>query len=170
MPTLADVVHRQGPEYLQRFGSRMSADQRRALRDIARCRTPALGGQLWSCPQCGGRHYAYHSCGNRHCPACGADDAKLWLDRQQALLLPVSYHLVTFTAPEALRGAIRSHPRELLPVLFKAGVSGLMDLCSESQWLGAVPGVTAVLHTFTPSSPAAGWIPTDPGAGRIPGS
>jgi hypothetical protein len=57
--------------------------------------------------------------------------------------------LVTFTVPEALREAIRSHPRELLPVLFRAGVSGLMDLCAEPQWFGAVPGVTAVLHTWT---------------------
>lgn len=151
MPTLADVVHRQGPAYLQRFGSRMSADQHRALRDIARCRTPALGGHLWLCPQCGMERFAYHSCGNRHCPACGADDARRWLDRQQALLLPVTYHLVTFTVPEALRGPIRSHPRELLPVLFKAGVSGLLDLCAEPAWLGAMPGVTAVLHTWTRS-------------------
>ena len=149
MPTLADIVRRHGPEYVQRFGERMSADQLRALRDIADCRTPALGGQRWCCPQCGEQFFAFHSCGNRHCPACGADDARLWLDRQQALLLPVSYHLCTFTVPEALRRLIRSHPRELLALLFRAASSTLLDLCANPQWFGATPGVTAVLHTWT---------------------
>jgi hypothetical protein len=149
VPTLADIVRRHGPEYVQRFGDRMSADPLRALRDIARCRTPVMGGHLWSCPRCRKEHLAFHSCGNRHCPACGADDARRWIDRQQALLLPVTYHLCTATVPEALRRPIRSHPRELLPLLFHAASSTLMDLCSNPKWLGAMPGVTAVLHTWT---------------------
>ena len=146
---MADIVRRHGQAYLRQFGERMSADQFRALRDIAACRTPALGGQRWCCPQCGEQRFAFHSCGNRHCPACGADDAHAWLDRQQALLLPVPYHLATFTVPEPLRRPIRSHPRELLPLLFRTSASTLLDLCANPRWFGAVPGVTGVLHTWT---------------------
>lgn len=149
MASLADIVRRHGREYRQRFGERMPRDQHRALRDIARCRTAALGGQLWRCPSCGEERFAFHSCGNRHCPACGADDARLWLDRQQALLLPVTYHLATVTVPAALRRPIRSHPRELLALLFRASASALLDLCANPKWFGAMPGVTAVLHTWT---------------------
>ena len=149
MPELADIVRRHGPAYRQQFGERMSADQLRALRDIAVCRTPVLGGQRWCCPQCGQQRLAFHSCGNRHCPACGADDAHAWRDRQQALLLPVPYHLATFTVPDTLRRPIRSHPRELLPLLFRAASTTLLDLCANPRWLGATPGVTAVLHTWT---------------------
>jgi hypothetical protein len=149
MPSLADIVRRHGPEYLRKFGARMPADQRRALRDIARCRTPALGGQRWQCPRCGQERFSFHSCGNRHCPACGADDARQWLDRQQALLLPVEYHLATFTLPEALRRPLRAHPRELLALLFQTSASTLLDLCANPRWFGATPGVTAVLHTWT---------------------
>jgi hypothetical protein len=146
---LADIVRRHGPAYRQQFGERMSADQLRALRDIAVCRTPVLGGQLWCCLTCGQERLAFHSCGNRHCPACGADDAHAWRDRQQALLLPVPYHLATFTVPDALRRTIRSHPRELLALLFRTASSTLLDLCANPRWLGATPGVTAVLHTWT---------------------
>jgi hypothetical protein len=137
---VADIVRRHGPEYLRQFGDRMSVDQLRALRDIVACRTPVMGGQRWSCPQCAGQHFAFHSCGNRHCPACGADDARDWCDRQQALLLPVTYHMATFTVPEGLRRIIRSHPRELLALLFRAASSTLLDVCANPKWFGAVYG------------------------------
>jgi hypothetical protein len=149
VPTVADIVRRHGPGYVQQFGARMSADQLRALRDLAACRTPALGGQRWCCPQCGEQVFAFHSCGNRHCPQCGADDARRWLDRQQALLLPVTYHLCTFTVPDGLRRLIRAHPRQLLPLLFRSASSTLLDLCANPRWFGATPGLTAVLHTWT---------------------
>lgn len=149
MPSLADIVRRHGPEYLHAFGARMSADQRRALRAIARCRTPALGGHRWQCPHCQEERFAFHSCGNRHCPACGADDARRWLDRQESLLLPVPYHLTTFTLPEELRRTVRSHPRELLGLLVQLSASTLLDVCANPRWMGATPGVTAALHTWT---------------------
>jgi len=146
---VADIIRRHGPEYVRQFGSRMSSDQLRAMRDIADCRTPAMGGQHWLCPGCGEQHFAFHSCGNRHCPVCGADDAHAWRDRQEALLLPVTYHLATFTVPEALRRPIRSNPRQLLPILFQTASSTLIDICANPQWFGATPGITAILHTWT---------------------
>src|SRR5262245_48118696 len=99
-----------GRDYLERFAPSMPARLREVLENILRCRTPALGGQLFSCSQCGEFHYQYHSCNDRHCPRCGQADAQAWLARQrQRLLLPVSYFLVTCTVPEALRPWIRSH-------------------------------------------------------------
>lgn len=149
MTTLADILRRHGAEYRARFGNRMPSDQLRAMRAIEACRTPALGGHRWRCPKCGVDRFSFHSCGNRNCPACGHDDARKWLSRQQALLLPVTYHLCTFTIPEALRRPTRSHPRELLPILFKTASSTLLDLCANPRWLGAMPGLSGILHTWT---------------------
>jgi hypothetical protein len=144
------ILRAHGPAYRQRFGTRMAADQLRALRDLAACHTPVLGGVCWHCPQCRERVFAYRSCGNRHCPACGQAEARAWLHRQQGLLLPgVTYHLVTFTVPEVLRRSIRSHPREALPILFDAARSALLDLCRDPRFLGGRPGLTAILHTWT---------------------
>ncbi len=149
MGALAEIFRRHGSAYRAQFAARMPSDQLRAMRAIERCRTAALGGQRWRCPQCGQERGAYHSCGNRHCPACGNDDAREWLRRQEALLLPAGYHLCTFTVPKELRAAIRSHPREGLAILFAASSSTLLDACANPKWFGARPGVTGVLHTNT---------------------
>lgn len=125
-------------------------DQLRAMRDIETCHTPAAGAALWRCPDCGKRHFTFQGCGNRHCPACGKPDAEQWLRKQCALLLPgVVYHLVTFTVHPQLRRPIRSHPRELLDLLMKAAASTLQDLCANEKWVGGMPGMTGVLHTWT---------------------
>lgn len=149
MGALAEIFHRHGPAYRERFAVRMPSDQLKAMRMIEACRTLELGGQRWECPRCAQTHWSLHSCGNRHCPACGGDDARAWLRRQEALLLPVGYHLCTFTVPEELRQAIRSHPREGLSILFAASSSTLLDACANPTWFGARPGVTGVLHTNT---------------------
>jgi len=146
---LADIVRRHSPAYVQQFGSRMPPPHRRVLRDLARCRTHEAGGQLWHCPKCGQTHTACHSCGNRHCPTCGGDDARLWLNRQMALQLPVPYFLCTCTVPEELRQFIASNPSQLLALLFRSSSSALVDLCLNPAWFGAIPGITAMLHTWT---------------------
>lgn len=150
MGRLGEIFRAHGPKYRARFAARMSSDQLRAMRDIEACHTPAAGSALWRCPRCGGRHFTFLGCGNRHCPACGKSAAEAWLRKHCALLLPgVVYHLITFTVPEALRRFIRSHPRELLDLLMRTSASTLLDTCANPRWIGAVPGATAVLHTWT---------------------
>jgi hypothetical protein len=162
MGRLGEIFRAHGPKYRARFAARMSSDQLRAMRDIEACHTPAAGSALWRCPRCGGRHFTFLGCGNRHCPACGKSAAEAWLRKHCALLLPgVVYHLITFTVPEALRRFIRSHPRELLDLLMRTSASTLLDTCANPRWIGAVPGATAVLHTWTrpPSRAPSASIP-----------
>lgn len=150
MSRVGEILLAHGEAYRRLHGSRMTPDQLRAMRALAACHTPALGGVRWRCPRCGGAVFAYRSCGDRHCPACGHADAKLWLERQTRLLLPgVACHLATFTVPDALRGLVRSHPREAFAVLFDAASSALLDLCRDPRRLGGTPALTAVLHTWT---------------------
>jgi hypothetical protein len=144
------LLIRHGPEYLQRFGSSMPARQREVLERILRCRTPALGGQLFACPDCGAHHYRYHSCNDRHCPLCGQTEADEWLRRRQSrLLLPTSYFLVGFTLPDPLRQWIRSHPKPGYDLLFQTSAKALQDLASNPKRLGALLGMLGVLHTWS---------------------
>jgi hypothetical protein len=95
--TVHQLLAQLAPEYLERFGPSMPARHREVLKTILSCRTPAMGGQLFQCPDCPGFHYRYHSCNDRHCPQCGGTDADDWLERRkERLLLPVPYFLVTF--------------------------------------------------------------------------
>lgn len=149
-PTVHQLLRRLAPDYLQRFGPSLPGRHRQVLRKILSCRTPALGGQLFACPDCPGFDYRYHSCNDRHCPQCGQTDADAWLERQRArLLLPVPYFLVTFTVPEELRSFIRSNQPSALDRLFAASAQALQDLAGNPRRLGAQLGMLGVLHTWS---------------------
>ena len=137
-----EVLGRWAPAYLAQFGAAMPARQRAVLQRLLACRTAALGGALYYCPDCDHRHFSYHSCNDRHCPQCGGQDAQQWLEAHAALLLPVNYFLVTFTVPEGLRRWIRSHPSLGYDLLLAASSQALQDLAQNSKRLGAILGVT----------------------------
>ena len=138
------------PAYRQRFGPAMPQRHREVLKKILSCRTAALGGQLFACPDCSGFLYRYHSCNDRHCPQCGQTDALDWLQRQEArLLLPTPYFLVTFTVPEALRHFIRSHQEIGLDLLFASSAQAVQELAANPRRLGAQLGLLGVLHTWS---------------------
>lgn len=144
------LLSRLAPDYRSRFGWAMPQRHREVLKKILSCRTPALGGQLFACPDCRAFHYRYHSCNDRHCPQCGQTDADAWLAGQQArLLLPAPYFLVTFTVPEALRLFIRSHQKIALDLLFACSAQALQDLARNPRRLGADLGFLGVLHTWS---------------------
>ena len=148
--TVHQRLQRWAPEYLQQFGSALPERQRQVLQKILRCRTPALGGQLFQCPDCPAFAYRYHSCNDRHCPQSGQTDADVWLEKQKArLLLPVPYFLLTFTVPQELRPFIRSHRQIGLDLLFAASAQALRDLAGNPKRLGAQLGMLGVLHTWT---------------------
>jgi hypothetical protein len=145
---LAAVLRRHWPAYERKYRARLLPSHRRAVAALLSCRTPALGGQLYRC-DCGQEHYAYHSCNHRACPQCGHADATEWLDRQRRKLLPVPYYLVTFTVPAQLRPVIRSHQKDLYPLLLRESAGALRDIARDHQDLGAQIGFLAVLQTWT---------------------
>lgn len=149
MITLGEIFRRYGPAYRAKFGDRMPASHRAAMAAIEQCRTEALGGQLYSCPQCAMVRYCYHSCRNRHCPTCQQGQAQTWLARQQALLLPVPYFLVTFTLPAQLRRVTRQHQRRLYALLCRSSAAALQQLAADPRFLGGQIGMVGVLQTWT---------------------
>ena len=149
MITLGEIFRRYGPAYRQQYGTRLATSQRQAMAAIEQCRTAALGGQVYTCPRCTTVRYSYHSCRNRHCPTCQHGQAQTWLTKQQALLLPVPYFLVTFTLPAQLRALARQHPRQLYSVLFRRSAAALQQLAADPRFLGGQIGMVGVLQTWT---------------------
>lgn len=149
MVELADIVGRHGEAYLSRFGNQILPSHRRALSDIADCRTATLGGRLFSCTSCGHQHYAYHSCNNRSCPKCSGARTGRWLAKREDDLLPVSYFHVVFTLPEPWRERVRSHQKQLLPLLMRAAAQSLLTLGADPRYLDGELGLLCVLHTWT---------------------
>ena len=100
-----------GPAYRQKYAGRIPTHHLQAMQAIEACRTEALGGQVYVSPDCEQVQYSYPPCRNRHCPKCQNENAQVWLEKQQEMLLPVPYFLLTFTLPAGLREVARHHPR-----------------------------------------------------------
>ncbi len=149
MPELADLLRLHGPAYLAKYQDRLLPSHRRAIQDLCACRTEALGGHVYRCPQCQQEHYQYHSCKNRHCPKCQADQADRWLEQQRALLLPVPYFLATFTLPRGLRRLARGHQKVIYALLFQASQQALQKLAADPKYVGGTLGLIGVLQSWT---------------------
>jgi hypothetical protein len=149
MTTLAEVVAAHGGDYLAEFGAHMLPSHRRALADIAACRTDAMGGHVAACAACGHQHYAYHSCKNRSCPTCHATETGVWLEKREAELLPVRYFHLVFTLPAELRDVVRKNQKPLYAVLMQAAAETLAKIGLDPRFVGGKLGMMAVLHTWT---------------------
>jgi Putative transposase/Transposase zinc-binding domain len=145
---VADVIREYGEAFLDRSGGVLSAAQRKALRDLAACRTAALGGHVEHCLDCGHERIAYNSCRNRHCPKCQALARARWLQQQAEHLLPVEYHHVVFTLPAEVSDLALANPALLYDLLLRSAAATLREVAANPQRLGAVVGVLLVLHTW----------------------
>lgn len=146
---VADVFRRFGPSYIDAFGARMLPSHRRAVEDIAACRTQAMGGHLYECGGCGKRFHVYHGCRNRSCPACHTHQTAQWLEARAAELLPCPYYHVCVTIPPELHALFRANQKIAYGLLMKAAAESVLDLCRDKRYMGATPAVLAVLHTWT---------------------
>jgi Putative transposase/Transposase zinc-binding domain len=145
---VADVVRAGGAAFVARHGATLSAVQRRALADVAACRTAALGGHVHRCGACGHEAIAYNSCRNRHCPKCQGARTAAWLQREAALLLPVAYYHVVFTLPAEVAQIVWQNQRWGYGALFQAAQETLRAVAADPKYLGAQLGLLAVLHTW----------------------
>ncbi len=145
---VADVIRSHGKAFLQRYGSHLTPTQKKALRDLALCRTAALGGHIERCLDCGHERPAYNSCRNRHCPKCQALSRARWLERESTYLLPVEYHHVVFTLPAELAELALVNPAAIYNLLMQSASTTLREVAANPKRLGAQVGVLMVLHTW----------------------
>lgn len=148
MVELAEIFRQHGSAYRQKHTEHMLPSHHQAMRAIEQCRTEALGGHIYQCPDCGEVQYSYHSCRNRHCPKCQQGVAQQWLEKQKDLLLPTPYFLLTFTLPDGLRRVARSHQKLFYNLLFRASAATTQKLSKDPRFIGGQAGMVGVLHTW----------------------
>ncbi len=127
----------------------LTPDQARVLRDLANCRTAALGGHLQECDRCGHLEPFLNSCLNRHCPKCQSLNQARWLEARQADLLPVEYFHLVFTVSDVLQPLFIANQKACYNLLFRAVSETLKEVALNPKHLGAQVGLLAVLHTWT---------------------
>lgn len=144
---LADILHQQANAGWEQLG--LNTAQRKAWRAITACRTAVLGGHIERCDQCQATRHIYHSCRNRHCPKCQSRAKDQWLVARQGECLNVPYTHLVLTIPHVLNGLAASHFRLIIDILFNASAETLLAFAANPRWLGGVPALTLVLHTWT---------------------
>ena len=144
MGELGEIVRQRGEQY--RRTHRLTPFQRKALQDIGRCRTEAMGSFEAVCEQCGRPFTLYRSCRNRNCPQCQAQARAKWLAAREQELLPVPYFHVVFTVPEVLNNIALYCPETFYAELLRAAGRALLDVGLTK--LKARLGVLTILHTW----------------------
>ena len=149
MFTLAGIFRRFWPGYRAKFRQDIPAAHVRAAEAVLRCRTPEAGMVYYRCGDCGKVEPHPVSCGHRACNACGQHHSKEWEARQKARLLPVPYHMITFTVPSEFRELFRRHQKLCYTLLFRESAGALGDLAADPQHLGGELGMSGILQTWT---------------------
>jgi hypothetical protein len=101
-----------------------------------------------TCENCGSIKATYNSCGNRHCPNCGQYKRDKWILMRQSEALPVKYFHVVFTIPHHFNAMCKQAPADLYNALFKCAWGTIKQFSKDHKFLGAKPGMVAVLHTW----------------------
>jgi hypothetical protein len=122
--------------------------QSKTMNAICTCRTAAQGAHVDRCDECGHEQISYNSCRNRHCPKCQTFAKEEWIDRQKQNLINRRYFHVVFTVPADLRPVFLQNQELMYGLFFKAASQTLLELCADSKYLGAKPGITIILHTW----------------------
>jgi Transposase zinc-binding domain len=117
---VADIIHRAGSRFIERYRSSFTWAQLKVLRAIECCRTAALGGHRDQCLRCGHQAISYNSCRNRHCPKCQTNAREKWLRAWQQEILAVNYYHLVFSVPHGLVPLIWQNQKILFALLFEA--------------------------------------------------
>jgi len=115
------------------------------LNALEQCRTSALGGHVYLCPECNAIKVSYNSCRNRHCPKCQGFEREKWVIARKEDILPVKYFHVVFTLPGALHPLCLSNKKAAYGILFRAAWDTLNAFASKH---GIQTGAITILHTW----------------------
>jgi hypothetical protein len=144
-----EIIERYQGRYQEKYVSRITRDQVKALDAVLACRTERYGKILLNCSSCDIQQVCYQACGHRSCHRCQHYDTTRWLDRQRQKLLPVDYFMATFTLPYELRSLTWHHQKQVYSILIQCAVNTLQDFSRNDPKLGADMGMTVVLHTHS---------------------
>lgn len=135
------------PDFEQ-SGIFLSDVQRKVSRDIQNCKSKKMGVHISQCPDCGHTQFHNNSCRNRNCPNCQAVKKELWVDQRRAEVIDAPYFHLVFPLPHELNPLFLENQKTLYSFFHKCCAQTLLELSADIKYLGAVPGIIQVLHTW----------------------
>lgn len=144
--TIQDIFNTYGDEYIKKH--KLSIEQWKVFNAIRNCGTKELGYHISTCEDCGEEYFGYNSCRNRHCPMCQNYAREKWIQKESSYLLDNKYFHIVTTVPYELNEIFLYNQKICYNILFASTSEAILELCKDTKWLGAKPGITSILHTW----------------------
>lgn len=120
----------------------------KAAQALINCRTKMMDSSVYECREDHELAFINHSCRHRNCPTCAARKQQHWLDQQRQKILPCTHYHMVFTLPQEYRILWQYNTAWFTRALFKATRDTLIELLADEKYLGVIPGLVMVLHTW----------------------
>ena len=144
--TIQDIFQKFSKDYISIYN--LSDEQWKVFNAIRKCKTKELGIHTITCSECGDTTIGYNSCRNRHCPMCQSYAREKWIENESKYLLDCPYFHIITTVPSELNEIAMYNQKDFYKILDKATSESILELASDSKWLGAKVGITSILHTW----------------------
>ncbi|EOQ97963.1 putative transposase [Leptospira wolbachii serovar Codice str. CDC] len=127
--------------------SNLPTHVKKVVSAVALCRTNAMKGRVYSCPNGHFSIFMRESCNNRSCPTCQSENKREWnSNTKEKVNNSPHYHLV-FKLPSFLYPYILSYYKEFIEILFEASANTILKLIKYSFDLTPTTAFISVLHT-----------------------
>ncbi len=144
MSKLQSIIAMNPLDYIN--NNHLNYQQVKAINSIISCQTANMGSHRLTC-ECGHEKVVHNSCYNRHCPICGNFKKEMWVQKQQESLIPNHYFHLVFTIPDSLRSIAYYNQKIIYNLMYSASSKTITDLSKNK--LGAIPGFSLILHTWS---------------------
>ncbi|PJZ86722.1 IS91 family transposase [Leptospira levettii] len=127
--------------------SNLPSHVKKVVSAVSLCRTNAMKGRVYSCPNGHFSVFMRESCNNRSCPTCQSENKRIWnINTKKKVTNSPHYHLV-FKLPAFLYPYILTHYKDFIEILFEASSKTIHTLIKYSFDLTPTPAFISVLHT-----------------------
>ena len=144
--SIGDLFRCYGEDYIRAYNPPIN--HIKLIRSIRVCKTPALGGKRIVCNGCGNIKHIYLSCGNSQCPLCQNLKREIWQKKLAEKFLNVPYVHTVFTIAHELNPLVKINKKEIYNIIMRSAWQCVKNLCSNQKYVGGLPGMVSVLHTF----------------------
>lgn len=127
---------------------RFTPRQLAAASHIMGCRTSRMGAFIYRCEDCSNEYISYCSCRDRMCPKCQSQAHHKWINKISGLVLDCNHLHAVVTVPADFNPIALANKELFYSLMFQTASEAVLMLCSNPKHLGAMPGITAILHTW----------------------
>jgi len=114
---------------------------------VALCRTNAMPGRLYSCPNGHFSIFYRESCNSRACPTCQYENKQNWNSNTKELVLDVPHYHIVFKLPSFCYPYFTKFYKQFIHILFNTSSQAILSILKYSQYKNTTPGFISVLHT-----------------------